>query len=528
MKQQWFEMQDLRKRKLDKSVWIPLRAQKSIRNKVKYGTSGYMEEFSGHGSLMIPVNKKPHTKDLTWSNVGISHPHCFNYLYGEYTKLDTLKTDNFEGIHLVLNQSFDNNFDNQEWHLHQDLVLTLGLKREDDIWVCPREGYCEVAKLERDKDGSPILLQIKSQFLKDYLSAREHGLYITSYFSRDEIFYSRSILSWDDDSKIIKDEEDTWECRVLEIHEGGFPFGQKVAISHASRTDVEIFDDVPDMTSPPTDTNIKSEFYEKSFKGEKLYRIIAELWKYEWINPAKFSPVTLGHEEQIDIFYITDAEGNKESASDLKKGGKWLWFNPTLVSALTSKRGSFLNWYTENTGKISCAPSWGIHFGVNDIGIITVYAKDVANLPQWQQQIWVAHNISPEGGISKELYDSQVKAESVSTLAPEAFLEKVIKEINDAANENLQIQFFRGHNSVSNIINSISRFRAIDDNGLFSLAKDLARIIVDDIDIESIQEIAIPPKKTKWGSLKTVENLLSIKIPKESARKNNDSLCWYL
>jgi len=519
MNQSWFEMHDLRKRKLDNSVWIPLRAEKATRNDVGFGKIGYQEEFIGHGSVMISVEKKTETENLNWSDIGISHIHGFSFFTGKYSQSDIYNGEDFEGIHLVLNQSFDNNFDNNEWHLHQDLVISLGLKREGDIWLCPKEGYVEVAKLERDEEGSPIILQMKNQFLKDYLCARGCGLYITSYFSRDEIFNNKSVLSWSEDSKDSKDDKDFWECRVLEIHEGGFSFGQKIAVSHVGRTDIDEDDDVPDMTSFPNDTNVKSEFYEKSFKGEKLYRIMAELWKYEWINPSKISPIVLGDKQPIDIFYIVDAIGNKESGSDLKKGGKWLWFKPNLISTLLSHRGSSLNWYTKDTGSVSCAPAWGIHFGMNDLGLITVYAKDIGNLPLWQQQIWAGYNISPEGGISKELHASQVKAEPASTLAPEAFIESVINEINEASKKELNIQFFRGHSSINSIINSINRFRAVDEKGLFSLAKDIARIIVDDIDVESLQKIAIPPKNTKWGSIKTIENLLSLKIPQEEARK---------
>lgn len=519
MNQSWFEMQDLRKRKLDNSVWVPLRAEKSIRNDIGIGKIGYQEEFIGHGSLMIPVDQKAVTENLDWNDIGIRSTHGLVCISGEYLQSDIYKNEEFKGIHLVLNQSFDNNFDNNEWHLHQDLVISLGLKREGDLWICPREGYVEVAKLERDEEGSPKILQIKNQFLKDYLCAKDCGLYITSYFSRDEIFDNKSVLSWNDNSISSKDGKDFWECRVLEIHEGGFPFGQKIAVSHVGRVDIDENEDVPDMTSFPNDTNVKSEFYEKSFEGKKLFRIMAELWKYEWINPAKTSPIVLGEESPINVYYVVDATGNKESGTELTNGGKWLWFKPELVTALLSYRGSFLNWYTKETGSISCAPASGIHFGMNDIGLITVYAKDIGNLPLWQQQIWAGYNISPEGGISKELHASQVKAEPASTLAPEAFIKRVIDEINKEAQKQLNIPFFRGHNSINDIINSIHRFRAVDEKGLFSLAKDIARIIVDDIDVESLQKIAIPPKKTKWGSLKTIENLLALKIPQDEARK---------
>lgn len=519
MNQAWFEMQDLRKRRFDNSVWVPLRAEKSIRNGISFGKVGSKDEFIGHGSLMIPINEKNVVEELTWSDIGISDSHGLNFIYGEYSQTEKYANEDFQGTYLVLNQNFDNNFDNHEWHLHQDLVISLGLKREGDTWICPRQGYVEVAKLERDVEGYPILLQIKNQFLKDYLCARDCGLYITSYFSRDEVYEEKSILSWNEDIKESKDGKDVWECLVSEIHEGGFPFGQKIAISHAGRIDVDENEDVPDMTSFPTNENVKSEFYERSFKGKKLYRIMSELWKYEWINPSKTSPITLGHEENIDIFYIVDAVGNKESGKELTTGGKWLWFSPELVLALLSKRGGFLNWYSKDTGSLSCAPAWGVHFGVNDLGFITVYAKDIGELPLWQQQIWAGHNIPPEGGISKELHASQVRAEPASTHAPEAFFRKVISEINEASKRNLNIQFFRGHQAVEDIINSINRFRAIDDKGLFSLAKDIARVIVDDVNVEALQKIVIPPKGTKWGSLKTFENFLSLKISQVMARQ---------
>jgi len=33
--------------------------------------------------------------------------------------------------------------------------------------------------------------------------------------------------------------------------------------------------------------------------------------------------------------------------------------------------------------------------------------KDIAYLPEWQQRIWSAFNVSPEGGVSDELLASQ-------------------------------------------------------------------------------------------------------------------------
>src|SRR5439155_1361452 len=82
--------------------------------------------------------------------------------------------DGFPGMYLVLDQR-GNAEEHREWHLHQDLTLTLRLKREGDIWVSIDEGYIEVAKLERNDDGSPRLLSVRASHLKDYLCARRTG-----------------------------------------------------------------------------------------------------------------------------------------------------------------------------------------------------------------------------------------------------------------------------------------------------------------------------------------------------------------
>jgi hypothetical protein len=60
--------------------------------------------------------------------------------------------------------------------------------------------------------------------------------------------------------------------------------------------------------------------------------------------------------------------------------------------------------------------------------------------------------------------------------------------------------------------------RQVDDSGLFALAKDIARLTADSLDTASMQKIVPPPKSEKWGSLKSLENLLASKIDAEVAR----------
>src|SRR5438128_7424225 len=187
MEQKWFEMGEIRRRKLESVVWVPLRSiAKSAQG--RYGALGYRSEFYGVGTFAVTIDDKPKAEKLGWNDVGVLRDHSGSVEGGKYIASDVRprEYDNFEGLYLVLDQR-GNAEEHPEWHLHQDFAITLGLKREGDIWVSIDEAYIEVAKLERDEDGSPRLLAVRASHLKDYLCARGIALYVTSYRQRIEV-----------------------------------------------------------------------------------------------------------------------------------------------------------------------------------------------------------------------------------------------------------------------------------------------------------------------------------------------------
>jgi hypothetical protein len=52
---------------------------------------------------------------------------------------------------------------------------------------------------------------------------------------------------------------------------------------------------------------------------------------------------------------------------------------------ILSVRGGNLQWYTAQTGAVGFLQSGRVHFGINTLGLINVYAKDIALLPDWLQ-----------------------------------------------------------------------------------------------------------------------------------------------
>ncbi|MEA1972535.1 MAG: hypothetical protein U9N34_04470 [Candidatus Cloacimonadota bacterium] len=119
---------------------------------------------------------------------------------------------------------------------------------------------------------------------------------------------------------------------------------------------------------------------------------------------------------------------------------------------------------------------------------------------------------------------SQVRARPADTQAPEEFLSRTIENVNKLSLAKLGIKIFREHEAIPDLITRTHRFRAIDEASFYSLAKDLARLIADNLDADAMQSIVPPPKKTKWGFLKSLENLLASKYDRELIRKMTAAL----
>lgn len=99
-----------------------------------------------------------------------------------------------------------------------------------------------------------------------------------------------------------------------------------------------------------------------------------------------------------------------------------------------------------------------------------------------------------------------------------------MEAINALSHEKLGIKLFRDHEAIPDLLPKVHRFRAIDEPSLCALAKDLARIIVDSLDAGAMQSVVFPPAGAKWGSLKSLENLLASLFDRGLVREMTASL----
>jgi hypothetical protein len=521
LSKEWFEMQDFPVMVISNKVWVPLRIIEKV-GKGRYGYEDYSETFFGLGSVAIPVTNKDDAMKLNWEDVGISHSHSGYYDDNDnmYVPADTYRhfPGDLQGIHLVL-EIPGNSLEKMQWEPHQDIIVTLGLIREGDVWFSPDDGYVEVIRLLKDEEGSPSRIEIRADHLTDYLCARDMGLLATYYTSRQSCFSKDQKMDWEKDGTTPQQKQNgKWEGREWAIHEGGSPYGEKWAVFHVARTDPVESEDIPEISVPASDENTVSESWKKGFKGKKLYKVMGELWRTEWLDPATVSRRVKGDKVPSTSYFAVDEKGTKVNGNELIDNGKWLWFRPEVIPSLVDRRGGALKWYTRDTGEVSALPYHGVHFGVNDLGLVNVFANDIGLLPDWHQQIWAGYNISPDGGVSTELLASQVHATPADTQPPEPFLARGIQLTNYLSQQIFGIDIFSSHEAVPDILIRIHRFRAHDRSGFFALAKDLARVTADSINTAGIQSVVPPPKDKKLGSLKSLELLIATKVGEKKAK----------
>jgi hypothetical protein len=521
MEQAWFEMLEHRRRKVAAQTWIPLRAFIGQTEGMN-GYLGYKEDFLGVVSVAVPTRARDEINELTWGGGALSSDHgSYAFRDGRYKTAESFQIDEGVdvGIHLVLEQRNPGGGP-RIWHLNQDLVFALRLIEEKDAWVSPDENFVSAVRRERRDDDSVGAIYIRADFLRDYLAARGMALRVLMFRQRTSIEESSDHVRWEDNPHLDDAYEGRFEGRKVRIHPGGDPEGATMAVFNVWRTDVDDGADIPEM-GPETDEGTASTSRQLRRTGPVIARIDGEFWRNEWIEPAAHSPRVRGDHEPSATRFIVDNAGTRMSADELydEDIGKWLWFDAAIVRDLLSLRSGDLSWYTRDTGTLTGEYGYNIHFGVNSAGLINVYAYDIAKLSEWHRRIWASRNMYPEGGLSEELAASQIRARPADTVAPEAVLPGALERLATLGETLWGVRLFREHSIEKSLIASIHRFRATDRASLLELAKDIARLTADRLDIAALHRLAPPPDgRQGTGSLRSLERLIATLIEPEQAR----------
>jgi len=173
MNEAWILQASEIRRPFSRATWVPLRA--SLNDKKGDVTEvGYVSDVFACGSVAFPKQHHELAERLSWSDIGIGHTVApYAYSDGHYSPIDEYQYHDKEpvGVNLVFEHP-QPVVGGRQWILNPDLVVALRLIKEGPNWVRPEEDFVVVARETVDSDGSHRLIEIKREFLIDYLAAR--------------------------------------------------------------------------------------------------------------------------------------------------------------------------------------------------------------------------------------------------------------------------------------------------------------------------------------------------------------------
>ena len=519
MNKDWILQKKETRRIFSKSTWVPLRAMSND----EHGNSqhiGYTSEYFGCGSVAFPPEHRDIAEKVSWSDIGIGctvQPYA--YEDGYYSSIEQYQWNDKEpiGIHLVLEHP-QPVIGGRIWVLNPDLIVALRLIKDGNNWVRPEENFVVVAREVFDEKGEHQLIEIKREFLLDYLAARNLSLKLSYYRQRVENITSLETSEYHG-LEDCQEERDNGRFELL-IRNLNDVYGGSWAMFRTWRTDVDEEEDAPIM-GPETNENTDYESSKGNKDGYNGIRVESEFWRDEWIEHQGISNRVRGDIDTNLPQFIIETDGTRMTSAELNNEdiGRWLWFRSNIINELLGFRGFTLKWYTAETGAIQSTSGYSVHFGINSVDFITVYAYDIARLPSWEQQIWAAQNVVPEGKVSKELLDSQVKALPADTYAVEELLFKVMEMLEGEFRKEFNVSLFSHDIEHIEALKKISRFQSKDQASLLRLAKELVRVFSDRLNIQELRSLSTHSKKDELGSNKLLQDILSQKVGNDTARK---------
>ncbi|NEX48343.1 hypothetical protein [Pseudotabrizicola algicola] len=511
LSKEWFELRDHRRRQFSRAVWIPIYGIIFPKKHLEYPEIGHIEETFAVGSAVIFNDRRNEADDLEWHYW--SQDNTIPYLTddGTYCEAEAFHDGPAGrlGFRLVLSQ-YINAMHPRQVSINQDFIMAYGLIEEGDSWLRPSEGYEEVIKVKRDGSAEIKFVEVRAEYLKDYLAARKAALRLYYYRQRRAILDKDPQFGWPSDFSLVSEKNYSCEVRCHEIDASGdFP-GTTWAVFKAWRTDVDPDEEVPDFSGNDDEaTATESTSGVRGVEGGR-FLVSGEMWRGEWIEPAAASCRVGFNEPKETLMVQPDGDGGRVDLETLnvEEVGKYLWFKPDVVTALLSRRGGNLRWYTRDTGGVSPSPSTPLHFGVNKLGLVNAYAYDVARKPLWERRIWVAHNCRPDGGVASELLEAQMACKPANTKSPEFLIQSAVSWLDHVFMKKFGESLLRDHHEVSDLSERIHRFRGLDEHGLRSLAKDIVKYSIERINKASLVR-AIDGGKSDLGTLKLLQRLLA-------------------
>ena len=240
LSKEWFELRDHRKRLFSKAVWVPIYGTISPIIESQYPEIGFVEEVFVVGAAVIYGDKCQKAEELDWHHWSQNNSMRYIDECGRYHEAAAFVgfSDEELGFRLVLNQ-YVNSLHRRTVAIHPDIIFAYGLVEERDRWLKPLDGYQEVIRVRRHENEEIHFVEIRLEYLRDYLAARNSALRLYYYRQRQAIFREDPSFDWPKDNLVHDTRHNRCEVRSYKIDELGDAPGAAWAIFRTWRTDVD-------------------------------------------------------------------------------------------------------------------------------------------------------------------------------------------------------------------------------------------------------------------------------------------------
>lgn len=445
----WFEMLDVVQNAYGNSTWTPL-WRYDIRKVGDPSTVGYEEEIFRIRTLLAPLENKNQLINAPFLDLDPDQTYA-TVDSGNYCKPNVYYQDSTIGLAFGEYPVFSIYFPNGpvvEPFVCQDMIAALRLVRQGDEWIRPEECGVDVIRIDRDEKSMIREIKIRTEFLKDYLCARNIGLYVEEFRHRQVQSLQSPALSWPSchgyDEKFHKNGHYVWKGWVF------------------------MHSDSDNWTEPDI---LKGDLSLPAF-----YRTEGQLWKQYWVGAGSGSP-RIGGDSSAHEF-IVSPNGDKHEISTLEDdlyGHVYLFFDPMIYLHLQDSPGVELEWASRDVFRVGFPSHGKFLCGISAKGNIFAISADIARLEDWAQNLWIRENIRPEDFEdyqTHELFRNQMMCEFLHVEeSPEQRFSRNVDELGVAFRKRTGVELWQNIDTGLESVEMVSRFVSINKRGFIELAK---------------------------------------------------------
>ena len=227
-------------------------------------------------------------------------------------------------------------------------------------------------------------------------------------------------------------------------------------------------------------------------------------------------PVPISHERRY-VEFIVNAHGD-EYTCDPNKLGEYPGEKSDLAWKLTRVHFSkqVLDKYYNEPSKYEVSDSlvscglWGsIKIDNHHPDKVCVFLDHLGiHLPYSEQLHWRAHNILPEGGVSKTFYERMVEGEWANTDQPDLLFKQSYEQLQKACDEVLGWQLLKSLGSGDEYRFQRLRVPVNDEQCHFDdLVQDLQTILIESIDVKRLKQLLPEAERANLTGKRSIEVL---------------------